>query len=250
MSYAPLIPRARLGFIIPSSNRMAEPQFQRFAPSGVVPHFARIGMTGRHRAPLDQLMGRIADAADLLADAKCDVTILQCTGTSMSGGLDGERAVIETLEKVSGGPAITTSSALMTALRALGANRIVFASETAEQGHAKKLAYLREVGLDVIADKSMGLENSDAYCTTPPEFWFDAVKAMRNDKAEAYFISCANIHSIDVIEKLEEFLDRPVITSNQVALWCALRIAGIKDRIAGLGHLGRLALPETAQTAE
>ena len=50
MIYQPIVPRARLGFIIPSSNRMVEPQIQRFVPDGVVAHFTRIGMTNRHRA--------------------------------------------------------------------------------------------------------------------------------------------------------------------------------------------------------
>ena len=55
-SYEPIVPRARIGFIIPSSNRMVEPQMQRFMPAGVVPHFSRIGMTNRHKAPLEQLI--------------------------------------------------------------------------------------------------------------------------------------------------------------------------------------------------
>src|SRR5690349_15119461 len=74
-SYDPIIPRARIGFIIPSSNRMVEPQMQQFLPAGVIPHFARIGMTNRHKAPLDQMLPRITHAAELLADAKCDVVV-------------------------------------------------------------------------------------------------------------------------------------------------------------------------------
>jgi hypothetical protein len=86
MAYKTIAPRARIGFIIPSSNRMVEPQMQRYMPDGVVPHFTRIGMTNRHKAPLEQLLPRILEAAELLADSKCDVTVLQCTGTSTSSG--------------------------------------------------------------------------------------------------------------------------------------------------------------------
>ena len=88
MSGTPIIPRARLGFIIPSSNRMVEPQMSRHAPPDVVPHFIRIGMTNRHKRPLPELLPRILEAAELLADSKCDITVFQCTGTSMSGGVD------------------------------------------------------------------------------------------------------------------------------------------------------------------
>ena len=250
MSCEPVIPRARLGFIIPSSNRMVEPQMQRFAPEGVAVHFTRIGMTNRHKAPLPELMPRFALAAELLGDSKCDVIVLQCTGTSMSGGIGGERDVIQTIEDAAGRPALTTASCLMTALAALEARRLVFVSETAQEGHDRKRAFLAEAGYDIVADKAAALANSDAYCTTPPEFWFDFVRAMRDDRAEAYFVSCANIHSIDVIRALEDELGRPVVTSNQVALWCALRTAGLDDSIPALGRLFDLGLPASAQAAE
>lgn len=250
MVYQPIVPRARLGFIIPSSNRMVEPQIQRFVPDGVVGHFTRIGMTNRHRAPLDQLMPRILEASELLGDSKMDVTVLQCTGTSMSGGVDGERKVIEAMAVATGKPALSAASSLTAAFSALGAQRLVFVSETAQEGHDKKLAFLRQAGYDIIADKAMSLPNSDAYCSTPPEFWFDAVRQMKNDDCEAYFISCANIHSIDVIEALEAELDRPVVTSNQAALWCALRTAGIDDDVPALGRLGAVGLAMSAAAAE
>jgi len=216
---------------------MVEPQLQHYCPDGVVPHFNRIGMTNRHKAPLDELMPRILLAAELLADSKCDVTVLQCTGTSMSGGVEKEREIISAIEELTGKPAASAASALMDAFQALDAQRLVFVSETRQAGHDKKLAFLKEAGLDIIADKAMGLASSDIYCSTPPEFWFESVKAMRNDDANAYFISCANIHSIDVIDALEDELDAPVVTSNQAALWSALRLAGLNDNISTLGRL-------------
>jgi maleate isomerase len=237
--YEPIVPRARIGFIIPSSNRMIEPQMQRFMPVGVVPHFARIGMTNRHEAPLEQLIPRITSAADLLADSKCDVTVLQCTGTSMSGGVDMDKRVVAEIENTTKRPALSTATALNAAFAALGAKRLVFISETGQAGHDKKLAYLREAGYDIVADKAASLEGTDAYCTTPPQFWYDMAMALRVDSADAYFISCANIQSIDVIEDLERDLSKPVVTSNQAAIWRSLRVAGIRDQVRGLGILLR-----------
>ena len=69
---------------------------------------------------------------------------------------------------------------------------------------------------------------------------------MKNDKADAYFLSCANIHAIDVIDDLEKALQRPVVTSNQAALWCALRTIGIRDTVPGLGSLFRHDLARAA----
>ena len=250
--YAQIPPRARLGFIIPSSNRMVEPQIQHYCPEGVVPHFNRIGMTNRHKAPLEVLKPRIVEAAELLADSKVDVTVLQCTGTSMSGGVDPEKEIIQAMAQATGRPAISTASSLMAALAAVNANRIVFVSESPADHHASKEAYLRDAGLDIAASKGMALPRSDVYCVTTPEYWLDCVSEMRDDSVDAYFVSCANIHATYVIDQLEERLDRPVLTSNQVALWCALRTVGIDDDVPELGRLFKqgLVMPAAASAAE
>jgi len=244
--YPPVTPRARLGFIIPSSNRMVEPQMQRFAPQGVQPHFIRIGMTNRHKRPLPELVPRILAAVELLMESKCDIVVFQCTGTSMSGGVDMDKHVVREIAKTAKRPAISTATAANAALAALNAKRLVFISETNPKAHEEKLNYMREAGYDIIADRAASLAGTDAYCTTPPRFWYDLALALKNDRAEAYFLSCANIHSIDVIEDLEKVLQRPVVTSNQAALWCALRTIGLPDVVPGLGSLFRYDLGKAA----
>jgi len=237
MDYKPVKPKARLGFIIPASNRMVEPQMARHCPSGVQPHFMRIRMTNQYKQPLPELLPTIVNAAELLMDSKCDVIVFQCTGTSMSGGVDMDKHVVEEISRAVGRPAISTASAVTAALCALGARRLVFVSETAQAGHDKKVRYLQEAGYELVADKAAFLPGTDDYCTAPAQLWYDMAMALKVDAAQAYFISCANIQSIDVIEKLEQELKRPVVTSNQAALWCALRTLGLNDVVPGLGSL-------------
>jgi maleate isomerase len=161
----------------------------------------------------------------------------------MSGGVDMEAQAVAAIEQTTGRPALTTASALNAAFVALGARRLVFTSETHEDEHRPKLAYLREAGYDILADKAACLAGTDAYCVTPARFWYDLAVSMRDDAADAYFLSCANIQAMDVIEELERTLGKPVVTSNQAALWCSLRKAGIDDVVPGLGMLMRHGLP-------
>jgi maleate cis-trans isomerase len=209
----------------------------------------RLRMTGPHSVALDELMPRISDAAAILGDAKCDVTVLHCTGTSMSGGFGAERGVIAAMEDATGRPALTTATCLMTALSALGARRLVFISESPEAGHGKKRDFIADAGYDIVADRAACLSGSDESCVTPPAFWVYLAKEVAVPEADATFISCANIHAIDAIEELEAATGRPVVTSNQVVIWHALRTAGINDALPGLGRLGAIA-EAPAQAAE
>ena len=152
----------------------------------------------------------------------------------MSGGVAADELVVSEIGKAAGCPAISTAGSVRSALAALGASRLVFISETAPEGHAKKLTYLREAGYEIVRDRAANLAGSDVYCTTPPEFWFETALELRDDRAQAYFISCANIQSMDVIEPLEAVLTAPVITSNQAALWAALRLLRISASGPGM----------------
>jgi len=60
---------------------------------------------------------------------------------------------------------------------------------------------------------------------------------MKNDKADIYFVSCANIQALATLEEMEEVLGAPVVTSNQLVIWQGLRMAGIDEAIPGLGKL-------------
>ena len=147
------------------------------------PHFIRIGMTNHHKRPLPELMPRILAAVELLMDSKCDIVVFQCTGTSMSGGVDMDKMVVGEIAKTAKRPAISTASAVNAALGALNAKRLVFISETKQKGHDEKLKYMREAGYDIVADRAASLEGTDAYCTTPPRFWYDMALALKDDRA-------------------------------------------------------------------
>tara|TARA_R110000787_G_scaffold14517_8_gene44760 strand:+ start:573 stop:1307 length:735 start_codon:yes stop_codon:yes gene_type:complete len=235
---------ARYGLIVPSSNRMAEPHASRFTPAAAVPHVTRLRMTGTHFMPLDELLPKVAEAAVLLADARCDPVVFHCTANSMAEGLAGERRIAETIANATGGKATTTAAATMAAFGSLDIQRIVLVSPYTRKNHEHELEFMEQAGIDVVGERNLGLKGSDAYCGMPANEWVETVKAMKDDRAEAYFLSCANIRAIEVIEDLEALLERPVLTSNQLVIWQALRLAGIDDALPGLGRLGRTTLPE------
>src|SRR6266511_2015352 len=235
--------RASIGLIIPSSNRLTEPQFHRYCPPGVEPHVTRLRLTGPSaRPPLEMLPG-IRQAAQFLADAKCDIIVLHCTASAMEQGVAAEREVVRAIAEETGRPAASTASALLAAFGALGARRLVLVSPYGQETNDHEIAFLAEAGLEVVRDRALDLPGSDGYVTAPASLFLEATLEAAEPRADAYFLSCTNIRSPEVIQELEARLDRPVVTSNQATLWYCLRACGLEDDVPSLGRLFKLGLP-------
>ena len=58
-------------------------------------------------------------------------------------------------------------------------------------------------------------------------------------ETEALFISCSNLRTLDIIDALERESGKPVVTSNQAAMWGTLRKIGDKRAVPGAGRLFR-----------
>ena len=55
--------------------------------------------------------------------------------------------------------------------------------------------------------------------------------------AEAILISGTGLPTVGIVERLEQDLGKPVVTSQTATLWHALRALGIKDPVRGYGRL-------------
>jgi maleate isomerase len=239
---------ARIGLIIPSSNRMVEQEMVRHVPPGVTAHIARLRMTGAHRVSLDELLPQVEQAAGMLTDARCEVVVFHCTANSTSEGTLGEAKLLTALLHAGAPHVTTTATAIRHALDVLGARRLVLLTPYSAHVTAEEAGFLREAGYEVVHARGFAMAGSDEYCATPPQFWRDrTVEAARPD-ADAYFLSCANISTFSVIEEIEQKLARPVITSNQAVIWEALSLLNISDRRNCRGqlfdHLSDVATPQ------
>jgi maleate isomerase len=228
---------ARVGMIIPSSNRMAEQEMVPAFPAGLQAHVTRLRMTGANHLSVDQLLPRIEEATRALVDARCDVVAFHCTANSMEGGKAGEQQILATLACGGAARATTTITAIQRALDALAARRIVLVTPYSEQTTEHEAEFLRSAGYDVLLANGFALAGSDAYCAASPQFWRDRVIEAQRVEADAYLVSCANIAVFGVIAELEARLERPVVTSNQAVIWDALRLLGWRDRRGCPGQL-------------
>ena len=247
-SQASLTPaRARIGVILPTSNRLIEPQFMHFAPAALGVHFTRARITGPWKASIAELLPEIVRAASALADSKPDLIAFNCTATSMKEGKAGDAAILDAIRNETGIATLSTASAVDEALRAAGLRRLVLLTPYTQPNNDHEIEYLRDQGYGVVHDVALGLPGGDEFIKIVTQRWIDL--ALANDRADAdgFFLSCANTTQIEAVEAIEQATGKTAINSNQAVLWACLERLWPKLGLTAPspipGRLGRLALP-------
>ena len=225
-----------IGLIIPSGNRLTEPQFSQYLPSGVGAHVTRLRMTGKFRKPLAELKRPLIEAAEALSDLNPSVIVFHCTANSMENGLAHEKAIVDIVEQASGCPTITTAQALTQAFNHFGIKKLVLISPYVKATNQLEVNYLSETGYTVLHELGLALE-PHAYSSVTPEEWQKIVKGNLRAEADGYFLSCTNTRMIEAVADLEKDLGKPVVNSNQATIWACLKKLGIKHSDPRLGRL-------------
>ncbi|MGW1345474.1 maleate cis-trans isomerase family protein [Kribbella sp. NPDC002412] len=200
----------------------------RWVPDDVTLHLTRTPY-----APLAATLEMAVHISDpeLIARAAADVlpvaplaVAYACTSGSFVGGLTGEAALVDAMVAAGAPAAVTTSGALLLALRHLGISRVATVTPYTDDLTALLTAFLAEAGVEVVATAGLGLIAQ--IWTVPYEVIVELVRSIDTSSAEAIFISCTNLPTYDVIPGLEALLGKPVLTANQVTMWSALSLTG------------------------
>jgi maleate cis-trans isomerase len=233
-------PRARIGLIIPSVNRMSEPQFNHYAPAGLAIHAARGRVAGEPSRTVAELGAEIAHAAGTLADAQVDLIVFHCTHTSMKEGTDGEARILDLIRTTTGIEALSTSRLVSDALSALGPRRLLLLSPY--RSNTEIIAYLAEAGFAVVSDVALKCASAAEFETVTPQRWLELARDNDSSEVDGVFLSCTNTRQIEAVAAIEQELGKPVVNSNQAVLWgCLKRLKGkLGANFAPPQNLGRL----------
>jgi maleate isomerase len=148
-----------------------------------------------------------------------------CTSGSFVGGVAGERAMCAAMAQAGEVPSLTTSGALIEALREIGARRIAVVTPYTKSVTDSLEDYLGEAGITVTGRAYLGLTRH--IWKVPYRDVVDMARTAVVGAADALFISCTNLPTYDVIPQLEAELRMPVLSANQVTMWAALRAIGV-----------------------
>lgn len=113
----------------------------------------------------------------------------------------------------------TTSTAVLEALDVLDAQSLLIVTPYSDEINQKEKEFLEGNGFEVLDIKGLNLTDNLEIGKLEPYVVYRLAKAMFAGDADAIFISCTNLRTFEIIEKLERDLGVPVITSNQATLW-------------------------------
>lgn len=230
--------RARIGLLVPSGNQVCEAELHAMMPPGVAALVTRLELRGSSEAELLNMLGNLEAAARLVADAKPALVAFHCTAVSTFAP-DLAQDIPRRIAAATGLPATATADGILAAFAALAARRVLLVTPYIAEVHAREAAFLAAHGIGVVGGSWLGLNTNAEMAMLSPGRIRDQVRAAAaaSPGAEACFISCTAIRSAPLIAPLEAELGMPVVTSNQVMAWHALRRCGIADSVAGFGRL-------------
>ena len=232
--------RGRIGLLVPSVNTVVEPELNRLVPDGITVHAARMRNSRADVKDGLKMLDHVERAVDELASARVDVIAFACTTSSFVKGADGERRLRELIERSSRTKTITTSAAVVEALRTLQLQRLTVVTPYSDEVNALEESYLTTNGFSVQALRGMGTEDAWSIGAIPAEVVYRLARDAFRPDSDGLFISCTNLPTVDVIEALETDTGRPVVTSNQATLWACLRAIGCGEPVSGAGRLLRM----------
>lgn len=229
--------RGKIGVICPAPGVSTETEFHRVAPEGVAILTTRMPLEFSTPEELSKLADYAEEASSLLAQGKPDLIVFSCTAGSFVKGIGYDKEIINRIESHVGIPATTTSTAVIDSLNALKVKKLAVATPYLDEVTEQERVFMEDSGFRITSIKGLGLQEADKIASVESGEMYELVKEIFTEDADAIFISCTGLTVMDIIETLEEELKRPVVTSNQVQIWAALRRINVRDKIEGFGRL-------------
>ena len=229
----------RVGLLVPSSNSTQEPELVQMLPPAVSLHVTRLNLQRIDPESTMNVVAELDKESRKLADAQVDLVVLAATAPSTRMGKGYDAQLIKRMEEASGKPATTAATAMLDAFAACGVHRVALAAAWSETTNKWVAAFLEAHGIEVVSQVAMGVVSNNEVGRLHPQTAFDHGRKADRKEADAIFLACGNWWTASIVEDLERAAGKPVLTTNNMTVWHALRKMGLAGSIKGFGRLLR-----------
>lgn len=227
----------RVGLLLPSSNSTQEPEFVQMLPASVSLHCARLTLKNIDPESTAKIVAELETEARKLADAAVDTIVFSATAPSSRMGKGYDQELCKRIQEASGKPATTASTAMLQACEILGIKRVALAAPWSAATNKSVAAFLEANGISVLSQEALGYVSNNEVGALDAQTAYDCGRKADRPDADAIFLACGNWLTADIVERLERDSGKPVLTTNNCAIWAVLRILGGHESVAGYGTL-------------
>lgn len=167
------------------------------------------------------------------------VAMWACTSGSFLWGRGGAERQAALISAGLGVPASSSSLAFLDALTSLGIRRVAVAAPyTKPVTHAFE-KFLATAGVTTVRRVTLEAATAAEIGSYGRREFLDIVERSNSANADAVLVPDTALHTATWLSDAEQLAGKTVLTSNQVTIWQALRIAGLDVASERLGQLFR-----------
>ncbi len=218
----------RVGLLMLSTDHTAELEFSRLvAREGIGIYTNRVPFANPTTPEnLQAMLPHISTAAEmLLPGSDFDVIYYGCTSASV---VIGNAAIVNAIRKAKPAAAIITPTiSAIKAFESLNVKSIAILTPYLAETSKPVEPYFEKFGLNVVKHCCLGMEDDREMARLDRECLIEAAIKSDHKDADCLFISCTALRSVEVAGDIERIINKPVVTSNQAAVWQCLGLLGL-----------------------
>ena len=171
----------------------------------------------------------------ILPDEKLNTIAYGCTSGTIAIGEDNVKEKI--LSAKPGSYVTTPVTSAIKAFKLMNIKKIALFTPYPDAVNKTILEYFTKKNIEVSSFASLNLNLDSEFANVDPNYILEISSSLEIKNVDALFISCTALPVLNILHKLEEIIQKPVLSSNQTLIWDILRSVGYHSPIEGYGKL-------------
>tara|TARA_Y100001970_G_scaffold190555_1_gene231722 strand:+ start:328 stop:1074 length:747 start_codon:yes stop_codon:yes gene_type:complete len=172
---------------------------------------------------------------NILPNEDIDCIVYGCTSGTIAAGYESiEKKVKAAKPKAK---LTTPSTAVIKALKKLDVKKLVIFTPYSKKLNDEVVNFFSNEGFKITSNSYLDIKADYDIGKVDQEFLYDTLSNIEMKDADALFISCTALPVLNIIDKLEKKLNKPVLSSNQALIWDSLESIGKNNSVTGFGKL-------------
>ena len=239
-------PKGVIAIMAPQQNSNMQPEYEALRPDGISNQVYRFDISGQDRVA-EAMIESLPQARGCWPDMVLCSNSVEMRLWSVQRQIDYRQALKNALPDT---PIVTAGDACVAALHTIGAKRLGLISPMSEEYSESARNFYRAHGFEVPNTTWLQVKTSDKIIGVSIDTIHAAFDKINTATVDTILHVGGALGIADMIDGLEEKLQKPVISSTATGYWYALRMMGLNDPLTHGGQITRQLLPDTFRHPE